>query len=65
MNPSADLSQSGEDFVHLDNAEEVENWTTSLNITREDLARAVAAVGPSAGAVYDYIGRHRGQLGGR
>ena len=50
------------DIVHLDDAQEVETWTRSLGISREDLERAVAAVGTSTGAVYDYIGRNRGQL---
>jgi hypothetical protein len=53
-----------EDVVHLDDEREVANWTKSLGISREDLERAVAAVGPSTGAVYDYIGRNRGQLSG-
>lgn len=47
------------DLLHLDNDREVGTWTSSLGVTREDLERAVAVVGPSTGAVYDYLARER------
>jgi len=47
------------DLLHLDNDGEVRRWTRSLGVTREDLERAVAIVGPSTGAVYDYLARER------
>jgi hypothetical protein len=50
------------DLVHLDDDREVRTWTQSLGVTREDLERAVAVVGPSTGAVYDFLARER--LGG-
>ena len=47
------------DLLHLDNDREVRTWTSSLGVSREDLERAVAVVGPSTGAVYDYLARER------
>ena len=47
------------DSVHLEDAEAVSVWTRSLGISIEDLEQAVAAVGHSTGAVYDYINRNR------
>jgi len=47
------------DLLHLDDDREVRTWTRSLGVTREDLERAVALVGPSTGAVYDYLARER------
>jgi hypothetical protein len=47
------------DSIQLDDARVVETWTRSLGITEEDLQRAVATVGTSTGAVYDYLNRTR------
>lgn len=49
----------GRDVVDLGDAGDIELWTRSLGISREDLERAVAAVGPAAGDVYDFIARDR------
>ena len=49
------------DRIDLDDPDEVRNWTTSLGVTKEELQRAVEAVGTTPGKVYDYIGRNRGR----
>lgn len=59
MNPQHDDQHPDADAIHLDDARVVANWTQSFGITEEDLQRAVAAVGPSTGAVYDYLNRTR------
>ena len=59
MEAPSDPRPRDEDIVHLDDPHEVEVWTSSLGISREELERAVAAVGTSTGAVYDFIGRSR------
>ncbi len=50
---------NGRDVVDLNDDQEIGIWTRSLGVSREDLERAVAAVGPSAGDVYDFIARDR------
>ena len=47
------------DIVDLANDEDIELWTRSLRVSRADLERAVNAVGPSAGDVYDFLARDR------
>lgn len=47
------------DRIDMNDADEVRNWTESLGVTREELQRAVEAVGDTAGKVYDYLGRTR------
>jgi hypothetical protein len=47
------------DRIDLDDPDEVRNWTQSLGVTREELQRAVEAVGDTPGKVYDYLGRNR------
>ena len=47
------------DRIDMNDPDEVRNWTQSLGVTREDLQRAVEAVGTTAGKVYDYLGRQR------
>jgi hypothetical protein len=59
MNAQHDDPHPDADSIHLDDARVVETWTRSLGITEEDLQRAVALVGPSTGAVYDYLNRNR------
>lgn len=47
------------DRVDLGDAGSVDLWVRSLGISRDDLERAVGAVGDSTGAVYDYLARQR------
>ena len=47
------------DRIDMNDPDEVRNWTKSLGISREELAKAVEAVGNTAGKVYDYLGRSR------
>ena len=47
------------DRIDLNDPDEVRNWTKSLGVTKEELQRAVEAVGTTAGKVYDYLGRNR------
>ena len=47
------------DRIDLNDPDEVRNWTKSLNVSEEELQRAVQAVGNTAGKVYDYLGRSR------
>jgi hypothetical protein len=47
------------DRIDINDPDEVRNWTKSLGVTKEELQRAVEAVGPTAGKVYDYLGRQR------
>ena len=59
---SDDKSNSGSpdrDRIDLNDPDEVRNWTQSLGVSREELQRAVEAVGNTAGKVYDYLGRSR------
>ena len=47
------------DRIDINDPDEVRNWTKSLGVTKEELQRAVEAVGTTAGKVYDYLGRNR------
>ena len=47
------------DRIDMDDPDEVRNWTRSLGVTKDELPRAVEAVGNAAGKVYDYLGRNR------
>jgi len=47
------------DRIDMNDPDEVRNWTQSLGVTREELQRAIEAVGTTAGKVYDYLGRKR------
>jgi len=47
------------DRIDMNDPDEVRNWTQSLGVTKEELQRAVEAVGTTAGKVYDYLGRNR------
>lgn len=59
MNTQRDDQHPDADSIQLDDARVVASWTQSFGITEEDLQRAVAAVGSSTGAVYDYLNRSR------
>ena len=48
-----------QDFVDIEDPKDVETWTRSLGISRQDLEQAVLTVGPSVGRVYDSLGRAR------
>lgn len=37
---------------------EVRHWTEALGVSKEELERAVKAVGPSVSAVREHLGRH-------
>ena len=52
------------DTIDLDDSKQMENWTRSLGVSKEDLVRAVAEVGSSMGAVYDYLARNRNRPAG-
>jgi len=59
---SDDKSKRGSpdrDRIDINDPDEVRNWTKSLGVTKEELQRAVEAVGTTAGKVYDYLGRQR------
>ena len=59
---SDDKSKRGSpdrDRIDINDPDEVRNWTQSLGVTKEELQRAVEAVGTTAGKVYDYLGRNR------
>ena len=47
------------DLIDINDPDEVRNWTQSLGVSKEELQRAVEAVGNTAGKVYDYLGRSR------
>ena len=47
------------DRIDMNDPDEVRNWTKSLNVSKEELQRAVEAVGNTPGKVYDYLGRAR------
>jgi len=49
------------DRIDLNDPDEVRNWTQSLNVSKEELQRAVEAVGNTPGKVYDFLGRSRTQ----
>ena len=54
-----DPGRPDRDRIDMNDPDEVRNWTKSLGVTREELQRAVEAVGNTAGKVYDYLGRSR------
>jgi len=59
---SDDKSKRGppdRDRIDINDPDEVRNWTESLGVTKEELQRAVEAVGTTPGKVYDYLGRNR------
>ena len=47
------------DRIDINDPDEVRNWTQSLGVSKEELQRAVDAVGNTAGKVYDFLGRSR------
>ena len=47
------------DLIDMNDSDEVRNWTRSLGVTKDELQRAVEAVGNSSVKVYDHIGRNR------
>ena len=47
------------DRIDINDPDEVRNWTKSLGVSKEELQRAVDAVGNTAGKVYDFLGRSR------
>lgn len=59
MNPPNQPRRLDADYVHLEDPEAVAIWMRSFGISLADLEQAVAAVGRSTGAVYDYINRGR------
>ena len=65
MEPAADPRRPERDSVNLHDESDVQSWTQALGITREELERAVAAVGNATGAVYDYVNRHRSSAQGK
>ena len=47
------------DRIDMNDPDEVRNWTKSLNVTKEELQRAVAAAGNNAAKVREYLGRQK------
>ena len=63
-NPSSDPDEElfgvpKHDILDLGDAQTVAVWTRSLEISEDDLRRAVDAVGPAIGPLYDHIKRSR------
>lgn len=55
MDRSHDARGRNGDFIDLDDAYQVDQWTEIFDVTRNDLANAVREVGTSMGAVRKYI----------
>ena len=53
------------DSINLDDEGDIREWMQALSVSREELQRAVAEVGNSTGAVYDYVNRHRSSAQGK
>lgn len=53
------------DSINLEDEADVRQWMRDLSVSREELQRAVAAVGNTTGAVYDYVNRHRSSAQGK
>jgi hypothetical protein len=45
------------DRIDINDPDEVRNWTKSLGISKEELQRAVEAVGPVAERVRQHLGK--------
>ncbi len=43
------------DRIDIHDADEVRNWTQSLGVSKEELQRAVEAVGPMASKVREHL----------
>jgi len=43
--------------IDINDPDEVRNWTKSLGISKDELQRAVAAVGPVADKVREHLGK--------
>jgi hypothetical protein len=43
--------------IDMNDPDEVRNWTQSLGVSKEELQRAVAAVGPVANTVREHLGK--------
>lgn len=54
-----DKSKTAEDrkLINVNEVYEVQYWTKALDVSEEELRKAVAAVGTSATAVRDHLGR--------
>ena len=47
------------DRIDINAPDEVRNWTKSLGVSKEELQRAVEAVGPVASKVREHLGARR------
>jgi len=47
------------DRIDMSDENEVRNWTKSLNVSKEELERAVRAAGDRADKVREYLGQGR------
>jgi len=47
------------DRIDMQDPDEVRNWTQSLGVSKEELQRAVEAVGPVASKVRDHLRARR------
>jgi hypothetical protein len=45
--------------IDINDPDEVRNWTQSFGVSKEELQRAVAAAGPMASQVREYLGRSK------
>jgi hypothetical protein len=59
MSDDKDKTAQDRHFIHLGEHYEVRDWTNSLGVTEAQLREAVAAVGPSADKVREYLGHTR------
>lgn len=46
-------------LIDMNDEDEVRNWTKSLGVSKEELARAVQAAGRSADKVREHLGKNR------
>ena len=59
---SDDKSKRGSpdrDRIDINDPDEVRNWTQSLGVSKDELEKAVHAVGSTASAVREYLGSAR------
>ena len=47
------------DRIDINDPDEIRNWTQSLGVSKDELKKAVEAVGPQAARVREYLGSAR------
>jgi hypothetical protein len=53
----SDRGSPDRDRIDMNDPDEVRNWTKSLGVSKEELARAVQAAGDRADKVREFLGR--------